>query len=271
MSVHGNTIAFVGYAAAAACWIGYLATRRLSLARTGLGFAVAAFAVHAMAYGAECVATHAMVIASFHGTFSLLAFLTVLVLLTVSVPQPLHVVGAFVMPLAVLAMGAVVAAPAPAIPPPALTGALFPFHVFTTFLGYAGIFTACGTGIAYLIQENQLKSRRPAPMLYVLPTLDALDRLNVGLAALVTVFLGAGLASGFLYAAQAWGSEWHWEPKYLASLVAWLAYAGALVLRAVAGWRGKRLARLMVIGFVLMLFAFIGVSLLLPVDRHHYL
>ncbi len=219
-----------------------------------------AFILHVVSYGLDCVNTQAMVVASRHGSFSLLALLIVLVFLVLSVRLQLHILGAFVMPLVVLAAGFSAVSPLPVQQPEVLHGALFPFHVVTSFLGFAGFVAAFGVAIAYLLQERQLKSRKPQLIAYVLPPLDILDRLNVRLVALSVAVLGVGILTGMLFAHQTTGAYWPQDPKSAATLVSWSIYVVALLLRAGAGWRGRRLALILIVGFVLVIFTFAGLS-----------
>jgi ABC-type uncharacterized transport system permease subunit len=247
------------YAAAAAGSLVYLRTRRLPLARLAHAVAAAGLAAHVAGYGAECAASRAMVVASAHGAFSLLTLCTVLVSLTLVVRHGLHILGAFVMPLAVAVMTVAAVSPAPP-PPAALHGALFPLHVATSFLGLAALTAACGVAVAYLVQRRELKSRRPDQIAYALPPLDVLDRLTARLILLALAALGAGIATGVLFARQTSGAWWPGDPRSAAMLVSWLVFAAAAGLRAGAGWRGRRHALAVVGGFALVVAAFAGLS-----------
>jgi cytochrome c-type biogenesis protein CcsB len=77
------------------------------------------------------------------------------------------------------------------------------------------------------------------------------------------VFGVGGLLFGAIWAAQAWGTYWSWDPKETWSLITWLVYAVYLHARFVRGWRGKKVAVLAVIGFIAVIFTYLGVNLLL--------
>ena len=66
---------------------------------------------------------------------------------------------------------------------------------------------------------------------------------------------------GALWAADAWGRYWSWDPKETWAFIVWLNYAVWLHLRLVAGWRGRVLAWWAVIGLIITAFAFIGVNM----------
>ena len=65
-----------------------------------------------------------------------------------------------------------------------------------------------------------------------------------------------------VWAHNAWGSYWSWDPKETWSLITWLIYAALLHLRLVRGWRGKRTAVLSLVGFASVLFTYLGVNYL---------
>jgi ABC-type transport system involved in cytochrome c biogenesis permease subunit len=88
-------------------------------------------------------------------------------------------------------------------------------------------------------------------------------------AAFQTVLLGfplltAGIVSGAAWARQAWGTYWGWDPKETWSLILWLLYAAYLHARFHQRWAGPKAALFLVLGFVVLLFTYIGVSTLLP-------
>jgi cytochrome c-type biogenesis protein CcsB len=83
------------------------------------------------------------------------------------------------------------------------------------------------------------------------------------------VFTIGGLIFGAIWADQAWGVYWSWDPKETWSLITWFVYAIYLHARYMRGWRGKKVAILSVIGFVSVIFTYLGVNLLLS-GLHSY-
>ena len=71
------------------------------------------------------------------------------------------------------------------------------------------------------------------------------------------------IVTGAIWANLAWGRYWGWDPKETASLVTWLIYLLYLHTRITKGWMGKRSAYISIIGFVSVVFTFLGVNLLL--------
>lgn len=95
-------------------------------------------------------------------------------------------------------------------------------------------------------------------------SIDALDEITYkSIAFGFPIFTVGGLIFGAIWAAQAWGTYWSWDPKETWSLITWLAYAIYLHARLMRGWRGKKVAVLAVLGFIAVIFTYLGVNLLL--------
>jgi len=77
------------------------------------------------------------------------------------------------------------------------------------------------------------------------------------------IFTLGGLIFGAIWADQAWGKYWTWDPKETWSLITWFIYAFYLHGRMIRGWRGKKVAIVAVIGFSAVMFTYLGVNLLL--------
>lgn len=77
------------------------------------------------------------------------------------------------------------------------------------------------------------------------------------------IFTLGGLIFGAIWADQAWGVYWSWDPKETWSLITWWVYAFFLHARLLRGWRGHKISVVAVIGFVAVIFTYLGVNLLL--------
>ncbi|HOZ61444.1 MAG TPA: cytochrome c biogenesis protein CcsA [Smithellaceae bacterium] len=82
-------------------------------------------------------------------------------------------------------------------------------------------------------------------------------------------FSGHGDYHRFIWAHYAWGSYWSWDSKEIWSLITWLIYAIMLHARFVRGWRGRRMAIMTIVGFVSVLFTYLGVNFL--TSLHNYI
>ncbi len=153
---------------------------------------------------------------------------------------------------------------------PALQSYWFGIHVIFAFLGDAAFAMACGIGIMYLIQEKYVKSKNLSKLFMKLPSLQTLDEINYHLITLGFPLLTLAMITGVIWANSAWGSYWRWDPKEVWSLITWLIYALVLHLRLTVGWRGKKAAILSIVGFIIVIFAFFGVTLILE-GRHTFM
>jgi cytochrome c-type biogenesis protein CcsB len=173
-------------------------------------------------------------------------------------------IGAFVMPVAFLAMAYASIAPGvnnriqPLIP--ALQSNWLTSHVITCFLGYASFTVAFGCGLIYFLKEHV--PARHKEFGERLPAAETLDEMIYRSVALGFVFLTIGIMTGSVWAHYAWGSYWSWDPKETWSLITWIIYAAMLHARFVRDWRGRRLAFMAVIGFASVLFTYLGVNYL---------
>ncbi len=98
----------------------------------------------------------------------------------------------------------------------------------------------------------------------LLPSAEALDRITYKTICIAFPLLTLMIAAGAYWANRTWGSYWSWDPKETWAAITWLVYAGYLHMRITRGWRGRRAAYFAILGFVVVMFTFFGVTYLLP-------
>jgi cytochrome c-type biogenesis protein CcsB len=143
---------------------------------------------------------------------------------------------------------------------PVLRSFWLPIHTFFAFLGNAVFFVGFLVSIIYLAIETRIKRKMGDPILPGLPPLETLDRINYKCMSLGFPLLTVGIITGSIWAENAWGSYWSWDPKETWSLITWIVYAIMLHNRLAVGWRGRKTAYLMILGFASVLLTFFGVS-----------
>jgi cytochrome c-type biogenesis protein CcsB len=186
-----------------------------------------------------------------------------------------RVVGAFVLPFALLGMAWAQLGLHSGIEPlvPALQSNWLLYHVITCFLGYAAFAVACGISIMYLIKakaEGDASSTAQAgSVISMFPGIRILDDLNYKAIMIGFPLLTLGIVTGAAWANYAWGTYWSWDPKETWSLIVWFVYAAFLHARITRGWVGKRAAWLSIIGFAATIFCYLGVNLFLS-GLHSY-
>ena len=152
---------------------------------------------------------------------------------------------------------------------PALQSYWMKIHVPANFIGYGAFALAAMLGIAYLLRSS-VEAHWPDSLLArVLPPLELLDDVMYKAIALGFAAFTIATILGALWAAEAWGGYWSWDPKETWALIVWLNYAAWLHLRLTKGWRGTPMAWWAVIGLFVTLFAFLGVNMFLS-GLHSY-
>jgi cytochrome c-type biogenesis protein CcsB len=89
-----------------------------------------------------------------------------------------------------------------------------------------------------------------------------LDNLSYRILGIGFPFLTIGILSGAVWANEAWGSYWSWDPKETWALLTWLIFAIYLHTRLSKGWEGKKPAIIASFGFVIVWICYLGVNLL---------
>ena len=144
---------------------------------------------------------------------------------------------------------------------PSLRSSWLGFHVSTAIIAYGSFGVSFVLGIIFLLREK-MKDRSFWDQ--HVPGREKLDLIAYRSVCLGLLFLTFTIISGAIWAEQAWGSYWSWDPKETWSLVTWLVYAAYLHLRIRRGWKGRTAAIFAVAGFICVMFTYIGVNTFLP-------
>ena len=136
-------------------------------------------------------------------------------------------------------------------------------HIFFAWLAYGAYTVACGAGVVYLS-----KTRPGAPASATPEALAGLEELMFRSTVFGFITDAIMIASGAIWAKDLWGAYWSWDPVETWSLLSWLIYGLALHLRITLGWRGRRLAWLLVLAIVGVLVSFWGVNLVMEGSGH---
>ncbi|MGA7799216.1 MAG: c-type cytochrome biogenesis protein CcsB [Gammaproteobacteria bacterium] len=152
---------------------------------------------------------------------------------------------------------------------PALQSYWMKIHVPANFIGYGSFALASMVGVAYLFRERQERVNPDGTLLARLPSRDVMDDVMYKSIALGFAFFTVATILGALWAAQAWGGYWSWDPKETWALIVWLNYAAWLHMRLTKGWRGAPMAWWAIIGLGVTTFAFLGVNMFLS-GLHSY-
>jgi cytochrome c-type biogenesis protein CcsB len=166
---------------------------------------------------------------------------------------------------------------------PALQSYWLPIHVSVVSLG-SGIFLVAGVAsILFLLKMSKYgqaaresdvagqaaRAGRLAAIAAKLPDAQTLDRIAYRASIFAFPVFGFGVIFGAIWAEEAWGRYWGWDPKETVSFITWVIYAAYLHARSTAGWRDKKAAWINVVGFVAMVFNLFFINLV-TVGLHSY-
>jgi ABC-type uncharacterized transport system permease subunit len=260
--VHISLIAYAAGAAAFLTWLVKPGERRVRVGRVAL---LAGLVLHAAAFvaaGSTNLAAVGLGAGEWKGgqLFSLLAAATVAGYLLLDWRYDMPVAGAFVAPftVAVMVPAHLVASSARQVSPLVTHSALLFLHVGSAALGTASLALAFGLALLYLASERQMKEKRPGRLFARLPSLDLIDKAGYRLAVWGFVFLSLAIATGSLVSRESTGATLPIAPKEGFAILAWALFASLIQARLVAGWRGRRVALLVVAGFVLLAGTYVG-------------
>ncbi len=145
---------------------------------------------------------------------------------------------------------------------PALQSWWMKIHVPANFIGYGTFSLAAMVALAYLLKSKGLLIDR-------LPSLEVLDDVMYKAISVGFAFFTIATILGALWAAEAWGGYWSWDPKETWALIVWLNYAAWLHMRLMKGLRGQVAAWWALVGLLITTFAFLGVNMFLS-GLHSY-
>jgi cytochrome c-type biogenesis protein CcsB len=170
--------------------------------------------------------------------------------------------GVFVMGAVVVALGlaetVIYTAAGPLVP--ALQSYWLSIHVTAMTLATGIFFVAAVLGVMYLVVERyraRVAAGKAQPgngLLARIPSAAQLDKLTYRTVVFGFPVWTFGVIAGAIWADQAWGRYWGWDPVETWAFITWVLYAAYLHARATAGWRGRRAAYIQLIGFGCLLF-----------------
>ena len=254
----------VFYALGTLKYLLFVVLLREVLAKIALLAVSTGFVLHSVAFLLRYLEAGHTPVTNLHESLSFFAWAIVGVYLAFYWRYRIKVLGPFISTLALILIIPAMALSKEILPlPPVLRSYWLPIHVTFAFLGNAIFALAFCSGILYIIQERQVKSKHIGAIYRRLPSLGVLDEINYKALTFGFPLLTVGIITGSIWAQYAWGSYWSWDPKETWSLITWFLYAALLHQRLTVGWRGKRAAIMAIIGFFAILFTFLGVNLLL--------
>lgn len=243
-------LAPLAYAAAAAVYLAWMLKPRMALPAIGRGLLCGGLVAHLASLALEPQGGQ---------LFSVLAAALVAGFVALDLRYRLPVAGAFVAPLslAIMLPAHLEGAAGHRIGHELTHSLALSLHVAASTLGTCALALAFALALVYLAGEAQLKRKQPARLFARLPSLQLIDRVCWLLVAWGFVFLSVSLATG-PFSSSAPGVFFAFAPKQTFAIGAWVLLAVLVQARLIAGWRGRRVAVLVLAGCALLAGAYGG-------------
>ncbi|HYB42055.1 MAG TPA: cytochrome c biogenesis protein CcsA [Candidatus Methylomirabilis sp.] len=246
-------VALTAYILATAASFSYLIGRHERFWRLSAMFTQAGWICHTVALVVRGVELGRPPFLTLSEAVSVVIWAAVLLELWAERQYQVKTLGAFVLPV-VLMLGLALPTGLRALAlRPGFRSAWIWVHVILALLGLAALVVNFAGAVMYVLQERQLKARRPGAVYYRLPPLETLDRLTYRALTLGFPFLTAGLLLGALWAGGGAGRGFALDPLTIFSVAMWIVYAVTLSGRVMGAWRGRRAAYFAILGFCVLL------------------
>ena len=230
--------------------------------QAAMALSVVGVAAHTVAVVTRGLAVHRAPWGNMYEFVTALTCVAAIFFLFVMVKYRAWTLGVFVMGAVVVALGLaetlIYTAAGQLVP--ALQSYWLDIHVTAMTLATGIFFVAAVLGVVYLAADRHNKrvaagrAETGSGIMRRLPSAEQIDRLTYR-----TVMFGFpvwtfGVIAGAIWADQAWGRYWGWDPVETWAFITWVLYAAFLHARATAGWRGRRAHYLQLLGFASLVF-----------------
>ncbi|MGC8529267.1 MAG: c-type cytochrome biogenesis protein CcsB [Leptospirillia bacterium] len=262
-----NTV-IVLYLAATVIYFLFLISHRKEVGAIASTVTFSGWVVNTAALVGRGLADHHAPWSNLYETLFLFSWASVLGYMVMEFKYKVRVAGAFVLTIVMFAVGAARMLPYryQMVEPlnPALNSYWLKIHVFTMFLSYAAFGISAALAGIYLAKRRAEKKGKVGWILQEFPSAEDLDDLTYKSVLVGFPLLTLGVIFGAMWAYEAWGGYWSWDPKETWSLITWFVYAAYLHARMTRGLRGAPSAYFSILGFVAVIFLYWGVSFIIP-------
>ena len=256
------TIVMLAYFAAMLLYFVFIAVKSEKLAKIAVILQGAGFALHTAALICRAVGAGRLPLTNQYEFATSFAWGLCLVSLIFILRFRFPTLGAFAAPVILLIIGyAAMQSKEVRELMPALRSSWLGYHVSTAIIAYGAFGVAFVLAVIFLLRDK-MKARGFLDR--HVPGKEKLDVIGYRSVSLGFLFLTFTIITGAIWAEQAWGSYWSWDPKETWSLITWLVYAAYLHMRLRRGWQGRAAAIFAMVGFVCVMFTYVGVNTFLP-------
>ncbi len=230
------------------------------LNRLSLLVVIAALIVHTVLIGLRTYYSARLPVAAVGETLLFYSWCVIVASLFVVLRYRERVTGLVTIPIGIIALAIGLSRWSPPKTLPLILRTVwFEIHVIASFAGYALFSLAFAGALLYLIRSFGSSGGPEGG------SGSAETSLGVARTGVVWGFFlfSASMFSGAVWGYLAWGTYWMWEPKILWSFIVWFWFAGTMHAWYVRSWKGRTLAILTILGFVVVGFTYLGVGLLM--------
>jgi len=153
------------------------------------------------------------------------------------------------------------------IPHYLLTNPVYAIHVLLSIFGYTAIIISAIYAILYIRLNHSIKNHRLGAFYEVLPPLKHLERMSIRSVKIGILTLGLGIIVGHLVAGDVIGSYWPVDAKVIYNNIIWFGYFIGFLFAQIFNWRGRWMAYLSIVGFIIFILA--NISLLFIQNTFH--
>jgi cytochrome c-type biogenesis protein CcsB len=269
-------VALSAYILGALALLGYFFARTPWLRDVGIPLAILGCAAQFAQLLTRWEMTHVWPLLNLYGSLSLFTAMSVAIYIGFAFRYRLWFAGGFVLVLAAIFLAYGVTWYEGTMPPvPSLQSYWAKIHVPIVVSSYAAFLVAFVFSCIYLIKyyaDQSLQARgvpaaaaqagNPfARWLSGLPSLAQLDVVVYRAVAIGLPLISIGIITGAMWAKEAWGAYWQWDPKETAALFSWIIYLAYMHLHTRHSWRGLRTNWVSVVGFLSIIFCYLGVNI----------
>lgn len=262
------TLTVVVYILAMAGYFIYYASQRETLHKLASRLVLFGFIFHTLAIFFRGLGAQRVPLSNQYEFATAFAWAVAFFLILVEKKFKFRTLGVFVSPILFLVIGYAAMQNREVRPlMPALKSGWLVIHVSFAVISYGAFAVACAVSVMYLARARKLATAGGGEAAG--SELTNLDLLTHRIIMVGYLFLTLTIVTGAIWGQYAWGRFWAWDPKETWSLITWIIYTIYLHMRRTRGLMGRKSAWFAILGFLAVIFTFIGVNTLLP-SLHSY-